>query len=91
MKPALDTEPLQLPARAIHSIEDGVGLEVTVIGGTVRITQARDTRDLGLARRQSFVIDRNGRAVVYALRDAAILVRPAGRIGAAGFACNAAA
>jgi hypothetical protein len=68
-----------------------VGLVVTVIGGTVWITQAKDTRDLVLARRQSFVSDRKGRAVVYALRDGAILVGPAGCIGAAGFACNAAA
>lgn len=89
MKPALGIKPLRLPARAVHCIEDGKGLEVTAVSGTVWITQAGDMRDVILARGQSFVLDRNGRAVLYALKDAAIVVAPAGHIAAADSAASA--
>jgi len=89
MKPALGIKPLRLPARAVHCIEDGKGLEVTAVSGTVWITQAGDIRDVILARGQSFVLDRNGRAVLYALKDAAIVVAPAGHIAAADSAASA--
>ena len=90
MKPALGIKPLRLPARAVHCIEDGKGLEVTAVSGTVWITQAGDIRDVILARGRSFVLDRQGRAVLYALKDAAIVVAPAGHITAAEFAVPAA-
>ncbi len=94
MKPALDIRPVRLPARAIHCIENGSGLEVTAVGGTVWITQSLDARDVILARGQSFVLDRSGRAVVYALKDAAIVIGPAGgpagHIAAADAAATAA-
>jgi hypothetical protein len=80
MKPASDIRPLRLPAQATHCIEDGKGLELTAVSGTVWITQAGDMRDVILARGQSFVLDRNGRAVLYALKDATIVVAPAGHI-----------
>jgi len=90
MKPALGIKPLRLPARAVHCIEDGKGLEVTAVSGTVWITQAGDIRDVILARGRSFVLDRNGRAVLYALKDAAIVVAPAGHIAAADSTASAA-
>jgi hypothetical protein len=83
MKQASDIRPLRLPAQATHCIEDGKGLELTAVSGTVWITQAGDIRDVILARGQSFVLDRNGRAVLYALKDSAVVVAPAGRIAAA--------
>jgi DUF2917 family protein len=83
MPPAVDVGPVRLPARAIRRIEDGEGLEVTALSGTVWITQAGDTRDVILAGGQSFILDRNGRAIVYALRDATIVVgRPGHRLAA---------
>jgi DUF2917 family protein len=77
MRPAGDGKSVRLPARAVHRIEDGRGLQVTAVGSTIWITQAKDPRDVILARGQSFVLDRRGRAVVYALKDAAIVVGPA--------------
>jgi DUF2917 family protein len=86
MKPVLDIKPVRLPARAVHSIEGGKGLQITAVAGTVWVTQARDERDIILTRGQSFILDRKGRAVVYALKEATIVVGPAGHITAADFA-----
>jgi hypothetical protein len=85
MKPVRDINPLRLPARSVHCVEDGMGLEITAVSGTVWITQACDRRDVILTRGQAFILDRQGRAVVYALKDAAIVVGPANRIEAAAF------
>lgn len=89
MKPVLDVKPIQLPARSIHCIEGGKGQQITAISGTVWVTQSKDARDIVLARGQSFILDRRGRAVVYAIRDAAIVVGPAGHVAAAAFAAPA--
>jgi hypothetical protein len=85
MKPVLDIKPVRLPARTIHCIEGGKGLQITAVGGTVWVTQADDPRDIILTRGHSFILDRQGRAVVYALKDAAVVVGPAGHITAADF------
>src|SRR5262245_25116397 len=89
MKPVLDIKPVRVPARGIHCIEAGRGLQITAISGKVWLTQAKDRRDLILTRGQSFILDRKGRAVVYALEDAAIVVGPAGHITAADFVTDA--
>jgi hypothetical protein len=89
MKPVRDINPVRLPARAIHTLEGAKGLQITAIGGTVWLTQAMDPRDIILTRGQSFILDRPGRAVVYALKDAAIVVGPAGHVAAAGLAAPA--
>jgi len=86
MKPVLDIKPVRVPARTVHCIEGGKGLQITAVAGTIWVTQAKDTRDVILTRGQSFILDREGRAVVYALKDAAIVVGPAGHITAADFA-----
>jgi hypothetical protein len=89
MKPVLDIKPVQLPAHSAHSIEGTKGLQITAVDGTVWLTQARDPRDIILTRGQSFILDRKGRAVVYALKDAAIIVSLAGHITATAFAAPA--
>jgi DUF2917 family protein len=86
MKPVLDIKPIRLPAGAVHCIEGGKGLQITAVAGTVWLTQAKDPRDLILTRGQSCILDRKGRAVAYGLKDAAIVVGPAGHITAADFA-----
>ena len=86
MKPVRDINPVNLPAHCVHCVEDGTGLEITAVSGTVWITQACDRRDVILTRGQAFILDRQGRTVVYAIDDAAIVVGPAGRIKAAAFA-----
>ena len=85
----LDLKPVQVPAHSAHSIEGTKGLQITAVNGTVWLTQAKDPRDVILTRGQSFILDRKGRAVVYALKDAAIVVGPAGHITAAAFAAPA--
>jgi hypothetical protein len=90
MRHVLDIRPMQLPARSVHRIEGGKGLQVTAIAGVVWVTQANDVRDIILSRGQSFILDRNGVAVAFALKDATIVVGPAGHITAAEFAPAAA-
>jgi hypothetical protein len=85
MKPVLDIKPVQVPAKTVHCIDEGKGLQVTAVKGTLWLTQAQDARDVILTRGQSFIIDRQGRTVVYALNDAAIVVGLAGHISAAAF------
>jgi hypothetical protein len=90
MKPVLDIRPIRLPTRAVHAFEGAKGVQVTAVSGTVWLTQAMDSRDIILTRGQSFILDRKGPAVVYALKEAAIVVGPAGHITAAQFAAPAA-
>jgi hypothetical protein len=85
MQHVLDIQPVQLPAGSIHRIEGAKGRQITAVSGVVWLTQARDERDLILTKGQTFILDRKGLAVVYALKDAAIVVGPAGHITAAAF------
>jgi hypothetical protein len=90
MKPVRDVNPVRLPARTVHRMEGRKGLQITAVDGTVWLTQARDQRDVILTRGQSFILDRKGLAVVYALKDAAIVVGPAGHVTRADFVVPAA-
>jgi hypothetical protein len=85
MKHVLEIKPVRLPARSVHRIEGGKGLQVTAVHGVVWVTQANDDRDIVLSRGQTFILDRKGLAVVFALKEAAIVVGPAGHITAADF------
>jgi hypothetical protein len=83
MKPERDINPVRLPARSVYCVEDGKGLEIAAVGGSVWVTQAYDRRDMILTQGQSFILDRQGLVVIYALEDSAIVVGPAGLIGGA--------
>ena len=85
MKHVLEIQPIRLPARSVHRLDGAKGQQITCLGGVVWVTQANDTRDIILSKGQSFIIDRKGLAVVYALKEAAIVVGPAGHITAAEF------
>jgi hypothetical protein len=85
MKPVRDINPVRLPARTVHTLDGARGLQVTAVSGTVWLTQAMDPRDIILTRGQSFILDRNGRAVIFALKDATIVMGPAGHVTAAAF------
>ena len=85
MKHVREIKPVRVPARSVHRIEGGKGLQITAIDGVVWVTQANDDRDIILSRGQSFILDRKGLAVVYAMKEAAILVSPAGHVTAAAF------
>ncbi len=86
MKHERAIQPIDLPARAIHSIADAKGTQLTVTKGVVWVTQANDNRDMILSRGESFIIDRDGLTVAYALKDAALIAGPAGHVTAADFA-----
>jgi len=85
MKHERDMQPIELPARALHSLADAKGSQITVTKGVVWVTQANDNRDLILSRGQSFIIDRDGLTVAFALKDAAFITGPAGHVTAADF------
>jgi hypothetical protein len=70
----LALQPITLPARSVHRIENAKGFEVTCARGVVWITQERDSRDLIVPAGQSVVLDRPGVAVVFAFRDSIITV-----------------
>jgi len=80
MQQLMDIRPINLTARSLHRIADGRGLGVTCFKGPVWITQNNDQRDIILGAGQSFRFDRKGPAIVFALKDAAILVGPAGQV-----------
>jgi hypothetical protein len=86
MRHERDIRLLALPQGTLHRIADGRGQQITVTKGVLWVTQANDARDILLARGQSFIIDRQGLTVALALRDAAIVIGPAGHVTAADFA-----
>ena len=83
MRPLLDIKPIVLAQRSVHRIENGKGTEVFCLKGTVWLTQEGDPRDIVLSPGQSFVLDRKGVAVVYALKEAAITVGTPGHVSPA--------
>ena len=61
-------------------VEDGRGVEVSVVHGSVWITQHRDPNDICLGAGESFCIDRDGATMVDPLKPSLVtLTLPAGR------------
>lgn len=85
MKHVQEIQPIRLAARSLHRIDSAKGQQITCLAGVVWLTQANDNRDIILSKGQSFIADRKGLAVVFALKDAAIAVGAAGHITAAAF------
>lgn len=68
----LDHTAVRLSEGETISVIDGKGARVAVTSGRVWVTQEHDIRDVLLKVGQSFVLDRNGTAIVEALKDAEI-------------------
>jgi len=68
----LEHTAVRLGAGETISVIDGKGARVAVTSGRVWVTQEHDIRDVMLTRGQSFVLDRDGTAIVEALADAEI-------------------
>jgi len=85
MKHVLEIRPIRLAARSVHRVEGAKGQQITCLGGVVWLTQAKDHRDIILSKGQSFIIDRKGLTVIFALKEAAVAIGPAGHITAAAF------
>ena len=76
------THPLTiyLKAREILPIEDGAGLEVKCLRGTLWITQSGDHEDRILDSGESFVLDRPGLSLVSASPDPALVIVQRGTV-----------
>jgi Protein of unknown function (DUF2917) len=71
---------VQLNHHGLLDINDGQGLAVSCVEGTVWITQSNDPRDIVITAGQSFLLDKQGLALVAApAGQATIAVRRAGR------------
>lgn len=68
----LDHTAVRLTEGETISVIDGKGARVAVTRGRIWVTQEHDIRDVTLTRGQSFILDRDGTAVVEALADAEI-------------------
>jgi hypothetical protein len=68
----LDHTAVRLADGETISIIDGKGARVAVTRGRIWVTQEHDIRDVMLTLGQSFILDRDGTAVVEALLDAEI-------------------
>jgi hypothetical protein len=86
MQQPWNVRPVSLKARDVQRIDDGRGLSITCLKGSIWITQDRDLRDIILGAGQSFVLDRNGLTVVFAFDDASILVSRPGQVFPASYA-----
>jgi hypothetical protein len=60
-------------------VDDGRGIEVSVVFGSVWITQERDTQDICLGPGKSFRIERDGATVIDALQPSLVTLTPASR------------
>jgi uncharacterized protein (AIM24 family) len=63
---------LQLARHRYMEVVDGEGASMHCLAGTLWVTQDGDPRDVVLAPGESFTLDRNGVAIVYATDDAAL-------------------
>lgn len=69
--------PICLPKGQAALLDDARGAWVRCRGGSVWVTQEGDRRDVVLEPGDSILIERDGMAVVSALRDASVDVQPA--------------
>ena len=79
MTTRLDT-PIHLTERESLRLEDGTGLEVRCLLGSLWITEEGEREDTILGRGQSFVLDRPGLSLVTALGGPALAIVQPGRI-----------
>jgi hypothetical protein len=73
----LRSAPICLPQGQAALLDDARGARVHCRGGSVWVTQEGDRRDVVLEPGDSLVIERDGMAVVSALRDASVEVQAA--------------
>ncbi|MBX3587757.1 MAG: DUF2917 domain-containing protein [Ramlibacter sp.] len=74
--PSLTTSyDMNLDRRALFSVADASGVQITCREGAIWITLDDDPRDIVLERDASFVTPDHRRAIVYALQPARVTVR----------------
>jgi hypothetical protein len=77
----LRAAPICLPKGQAALLDDARGARVHCRGGSVWVTQEGDRRDVVLEAGDSIEIQRDGMAVLSALRDASVDVQPAPAAG----------
>ena len=70
---------LQLPARALYSIDDASQVRFTCREGALWITLDNDPRDVVIEAGDEFSTGEHRRALVYALQPSRLYVEPTGR------------
>lgn len=68
--------PTRLAHRALLLLRDRAGERIECCEGTLWVTQERDPRDIVLEAGEAFTLDRRGTAIVHALADARLSIRP---------------
>jgi hypothetical protein len=63
-----------LPRGGLLRVMDGAGLTVRADSGLLWITQEQDSRDIFLRPGETFELDRNGLALVYAVDPAEVVL-----------------
>lgn len=74
MNMSMDHAILTLPRHATLELADAGGARITVLTGSVWITQDRDTRDILIGPGDSFTVDRDGLILVHAMELARVHV-----------------
>jgi predicted ABC-type sugar transport system permease subunit len=77
MKICLDAATLDLAPNQMLAISGGVGMTVSCIRGSIWITQNNDRRDVVLAAGETFVVDRDGVALLSAMAPSKVAMQPA--------------
>jgi DUF2917 family protein len=73
-------DPIYLKTREILSSEDGAGLEVKCLRGTLWITQDGDRQDRIIDSGDSYLLDRPGLSLVNALLGPALVIVQRGAV-----------
>jgi len=77
MKLELMEDAICLKPKQLLKVRGGAGHAVVCHSGSVWLTQARDQRDILLGAGESFVLDRNGAALLQAFEQSAVSIGPA--------------
>jgi hypothetical protein len=64
---------LQLSRHGHLEVTDGRGMSMRCLAGSLWVTQDGDPRDIVLTPGETFTLDRDGLAIVYATADAALV------------------
>ena len=77
MKICLEDTSVELATNEMLTITGGLGMKVTCVLGSIWITQNNDQRDVVLAAGETFVINRDGIALLSAMASSMVAMQPA--------------
>ena len=74
MKIRMEDASMELARNQMLTITGGLGMTVTCVRGSIWITQNNDSRDVVLATGETFVVDRDGVALLSAMAPSLSLI-----------------